>query len=73
MNIRDVLYMRNTRKLRPRASIQDKLLGKKLYDENSGIITTATGNPISIVTNRAQNAISTIRLFMKGGFLNYGF
>ena len=71
MNIRDVLYMRNTGKLRPRASIQDKLLARKLG--SGGVITTATGNPISIVTNRAQNAISTIRLFMKGGFLNYGF
>lgn len=58
MNIRDVLYMRNTGKLRPRASIQDKLLARKLG--GSGVITTATGNPVSIITNKAQNAISTI-------------
>lgn len=30
MNIRDVLFMRNTGKLLPRASIQDKLLARKL-------------------------------------------
>lgn len=58
MNIRDVLYMRNTGKLRPRASIQDKLLARKLG--GGGVITTATGNPVSIITNKAQNAISTI-------------
>lgn len=58
MNIRDVLYMRNTGKLRSRASIQDKFLARKL--SGGGVITTATGNPVSIVTNKAQNTISTI-------------
>lgn len=61
MNIRDVLYMRNTGKLLPRASIQDKLFGMKLG--GGGVITTATGNPVSIVTNKAQNAISTLISF----------
>lgn len=39
----------------------DRLLAQKIGD--GGVITTATGNPVSIVTNKAQNAISTILSF----------
>lgn len=41
-----------------RLGLYDRLFAQKIFD--SGIITTATGNPVSIVTNKAQNAISTI-------------
>lgn len=36
----------------------EKLFAQKVGD--SGVITTATGNPVSIITNKAQNAISTL-------------
>ena len=59
-NLFDVLYVAKTGKIKPDASLTDNLFGKKFYDAHSGIITTATGNPVSIITNKAQNAISTL-------------
>lgn len=61
MNIYDVLYSMNTGNATPKARPFDNLLGQALSGE--GFITTATGNPVSIVTNKAQNAISTILSF----------
>ena len=58
MNLNNILWVYNTRKILPKAPVVENLFGKKL--SNSGIITTATGNPVSIITNKAQNAISTI-------------
>lgn len=58
---RDILLMRKTGKVVSDSSMFDKRLGSYLNDRDyGGIITTATGNPISIITNKAQNAISTI-------------
>ena len=59
-DIFNVLYTGKTGIIVPEAKIEDNLYGKKFYDAHSGVITTATGNPVSIVTNKAQNAISTI-------------
>jgi hypothetical protein len=61
MNLKNILWVRNTGKIVPDAPIADNLLGLKLG--GGGVITTATGNPVSIVTNKAQNAISTILSF----------
>ena len=58
MNLKNILWVRNTGDIVPNAPIGDNLFGMKL--SGGGIITTATGNPVSIVTNKAQNAISTI-------------
>ena len=58
MNLKNILWVRNTGEIIPNAPIADNLLGLKL--SGGDIITTATGNPVSIVTNKAQNAISTI-------------
>lgn len=58
MNLKNILWVRNTGHIVPNAPIADNLFGLKLSD--SGIITTATGNPVLIITNKAQNAISTI-------------
>ena len=58
MNLNNILWVYNTRKILPKAPVVENLFGKKL--SNSGIITTATGNPVSIITNKAQNAISTL-------------
>lgn len=58
---RDILLMRKTGKVISDSSMFDKRLGLYLNDRDyGGIITTATGNPVSIITNKAQNAISTI-------------
>ena len=59
MNLKNILWVRNTGKILPNAPIGDNLFGMKLSG-GSGEITTATGNPVSIITNKAQNAISTI-------------
>jgi hypothetical protein len=53
--------VRNTGKIVPDAPIADNLLGLKLG--GGGVITTAKGNPVSIITSKAQNAISTILSF----------
>ena len=58
MNLNNILLVYNTGHIVPNAPIEDNLFGMKLGGR--GIITIATGNPISIVTNKAQNAISTI-------------
>ena len=58
MNLNNILWVYNTRKILQKAPVVENLFGMKL--SNSGIITTATGNPVRIVTNKAQNAISTI-------------
>lgn len=58
MNLNNILLVYNTRKILPKAPVVENLFGMKLGGE--GIIITAKGNPVSIVTNRAQNAISTI-------------
>ena len=58
MNLKNILWVRNTGKILPDAPIGDNLFGMKLG--GGGVITTATGNPVSIVTNKAQNAINTI-------------
>jgi hypothetical protein len=61
MNLKNILWVRNTGKIVPDAPIADNLLGLKLG--GGGVITTATGNPVSIITSKAQNAISTILSF----------
>lgn len=58
MNLKNILWVRNTGKILPDAPIADNLFGMKVG--GGGVITTATGNPVSIITNKAQNAISTI-------------
>ncbi|MBO7095850.1 MAG: hypothetical protein J6V94_02705 [Lachnospiraceae bacterium] len=58
MNLKNILWVRNTGEIIPNAPIADNLLGLKL--SGGDIITTATGNPVSIITNKAQNAINTI-------------
>lgn len=57
MNLKNILWVRNTGKIMPSASVQENLFGLKLSGGGGGVITTATGNPVSIVTNKAQNAI----------------
>lgn len=57
MNIRDVLYMRNTGKLRPRASIQDKLLARKLSGGGSHEKTIDFTPVISVSDAKAGNAL----------------
>ncbi len=61
MKIYDVLYAMDTGDATPKARPFDNLLGMKLSD--SDITTTTTGNPVSIITNKAQNAISTLLSF----------
>lgn len=56
MNLKNILWARNTGAIVPDAPIADNLFGLKLSG-GSGVITTATGNPVSIVTNKAQNAL----------------
>lgn len=58
MKIYDVLYSMNTGNATPKARPFDNLLGQAL--SSGEVEKTATGNPVSIVTNKAQNAISTI-------------
>lgn len=58
MNLNNILWVYNTGKILPKAPVVENFFGMNLIGE--GIITTATGNPVSIVTNKAQNAISTI-------------
>lgn len=61
---RDILLMRKTGKVISDSSIFDKRLGAYLNNRDYGeVIITATGNPISIVTSKAQNAISAILSF----------
>ena len=61
MNIKDVLFMRKTGKPIPSADLPDIVFGLKLHERDyGGVVKTATGNPVSIVTNIAQNAISTL-------------
>jgi hypothetical protein len=62
MNLKNILWVRNTGKILPNAPIGDNLLGMKLSG-GGGLITTAKGNPVSIVASKAQNAISTILSF----------
>lgn len=59
-DIFNVLYTSKMGIIVPEAKIGDNLYGKKFYDAHSGEITTATGNPVSIVTNKAQDSISTL-------------
>lgn len=58
MNLNNILLVCNTRKILPKAHVVENIFGINLGCE--GIITTATGNPVSLITNKAQNAISTI-------------
>lgn len=62
MNLKNILWVRNTGKIVPDAPIGDNLFGMKLSGGGE-VITTATGNPVSIITNKAQNAISTLISF----------
>ena len=57
MNLNDVLYMKNTGKVKEGAELFDILLAKKL--SGGGVVTTITGNPLAFVTRKAQKAIST--------------
>lgn len=61
MNLNNILWVYNTRKILPKAPVVENFFGMNLIGE--GIITTATGNPVSIITNKAQNAISTLISF----------
>lgn len=57
MNIRDVLFMRNTGKLLPRASIQDKLLARKLSGGGTEEKTIDFTPVISVNDAKAGNAL----------------
>ena len=58
MKIYDVLYTMNTGDATPKARPFDNLLGQAL--SSGEVEKTTAGNPVSIVTNKAQNAISTL-------------
>lgn len=58
LNLKDILYMRSTGKIKPGANLVDILWWKKLYSAVEKLV-TILGNPLSFITKKAQIAKST--------------